>query len=521
MAFLRQAMAGQRRPLMAGIACAGFAALAAVGLLAVSGWFLAGATITGLSGIAAIQAFNYLLPSAAIRAAAIIRTGARYGERMLGHRASLFALAEVRTGLFRLVAASILAGNALGRSGETASRLGKDVDALEDAVIRRISRPGAWAAGGAGLIAALAMGWRAAAVYILALAAMRLAARRMVASRLPAVEARLAASYTALQADYADMAGPAPDIAVYGLAPAMTAALDQSARTCDEAQMELARAQASVQATQTIIATLALAGMVLLATASAPMLALGLLAAMAALEGWGGLAASDLRKHEVDQAAARLDRMSAGDFRQNTAPAISRNPVLCIGGANIAPGSRVLIAGASGAGKTRLVETLLGLRQDAPQALLVDGHRPQDLGLANLRPAFAHCAQDAPLVAGSVADNLALASPGLTHAAMWQALTVACAKDVVLAMPDGLQQWLGGEGARLSGGQRRRIALARALLADRAWLVLDEPSEGLDAATEARLVASLDEWLRATGTGLILTSHHPAMAALADTIVPL
>ena len=98
---------------------------------------------------------------------------------------------------------------------------------------------------------------------------------------------------------------------------------------------------------------------------------------------------------------------------------------------------------------------------------------------------------------------------------------MACADDVVRALPDGLQQWLGGDSARLSGGQRRRIALARALLADRPWLVLDEPSEGLDSATEARLVASLRAWLSETGKGLVLVSHRPAMAALAELMVDL
>ena len=512
--------------MLAGIACACLAALAAVGLLAVSGWFLAGATIAGLSGIAAVQAFNYLLPSAAIRAAALTRTSARYGERVLGHRAALFALAQVRTGLFRRVAASVLAGNALGRSGETASRLGKDVDALEDAVIRRISRPGAWAAGGVGLIGALAMtggtiGWQAAAVYLVALAAMRWASRHMAASRLPEAQQKLAIAYAAQQADYAELGGPAADIAVYGLAPKLTATLGQSAHAHDEAKIELVRAHATSQALQTFIATLALVGMILLAKGSAPLFALGLLAAMAALEGWGALAASDMRTQEVDQAMQRLTLIEEGRDVWHTAPAIDRPPALCIGEMTMQPGSRLLIAGASGAGKTRLVETLLGLRADAPQALLVDGHRPKDIGLAHLRQAFAYCAQDAPLVAGSLADNLALARPGLSHEAMWQALRVACAEDVVEALPDRLYQWLGGDGTRLSGGQRRRIALARALLADRPWLVLDEPSEGLDAAIEARLVSHLDLWLRATGTGLILISHRPAMAALAGTKVQL
>jgi ATP-binding cassette subfamily C protein CydC len=125
------------------------------------------------------------------------------------------------------------------------------------------------------------------------------------------------------------------------------------------------------------------------------------------------------------------------------------------------------------------------------------------------------------LIAGSVADNLALAHPGIPREAMEKALWVACADDVVRALPDGLVQWLGGDGARLSGGQRRRIALARSLLAQRPWLMLGEPSEGLDAATEALLIDRLGQWLDQTGTGLILISHRPAMMQLTHQTIAL
>ncbi|MFT3977136.1 MAG: ATP-binding cassette domain-containing protein, partial [Sphingomonas bacterium] len=95
------------------------------------------------------------------------------------------------------------------------------------------------------------------------------------------------------------------------------------------------------------------------------------------------------------------------------------------------------------------------------------------------------------------------------------ALETACLADDVRAMPHRLDQWVGDGGARLSGGQRKRLSLARALLAGKPWLLLDEPSEGLDMATEARLRDRLDLWLRETGTGLVVVSHRPALLALA------
>jgi ATP-binding cassette subfamily C protein CydC len=96
------------------------------------------------------------------------------------------------------------------------------------------------------------------------------------------------------------------------------------------------------------------------------------------------------------------------------------------------------------------------------------------------------------------------------------ALRIACIDDVTAG---GLDEWLGGEGARLSGGQKRRLVLARALLAERPWLVLDEPSEGLDAATEALLVERLRGWLDTTGAGLVRSATGLAMSALATQVV--
>ena len=102
--LLAQAGRAERGTLRAAIACAGLAAFGGTALLAVAGWFLTSAAIAGAGGVATVQAFNYLMPSAAIRALAILRTVARYAERLLGHRAALLTLANLRSALFARLA---------------------------------------------------------------------------------------------------------------------------------------------------------------------------------------------------------------------------------------------------------------------------------------------------------------------------------------------------------------------------------------------------------------------------------
>lgn len=124
------------------------------------------------------------------------------------------------------------------------------------------------------------------------------------------------------------------------------------------------------------------------------------------------------------------------------------------------------------------------------------------------------------MIAGTVRANLALAG-ARTDDALWDALADAALEARVRALPQGLDTWIGENGERLSGGERRRLSLARALLRDAPWLLLDEPTEGLDAATEALVVQRLDARLKRTGQGLVLVSHRSAPRALCDQELPI
>jgi ATP-binding cassette subfamily C protein CydC len=246
----------------------------------------------------------------------------------------------------------------------------------------------------------------------------------------------------------------------------------------------------------------------------------GLAAAMT-LEGLGGLAKAYEQEAGADAAATRLDAVLAHAPDAASAQASPNRPSLTFGDLVLEPGSRLVLTGPSGCGKTTVLERLLGLRSPESEEcrnerLLVGGEDPS----THTRPAFAHAPQDAALIAGTVRANLVLAGV-YSDDALWEVLADAALDARVRALPQGLDTWIGENGERLSGGERRRLSLARALLRGAPWLLLDEPTEGLDAATEALVVQRLDARLKRTGQGLVLVSHRPAPRALCDQELPI
>ena len=523
--LLRDATRRQRRSTAVAIGLAMVAALAGVALLALSGWFLTGAAIAGAGGMVSVRAFNYLLPSAGIRGLAIARTLSRYGERLFSHRVALFALADLRPALFARLAATDPSRALARSSGDMAARLGSDVDALEDSVVRKVTVPGALAGAAAGLIAASLAGWPAALVLLAGLAAMRVSSRMITPRLLTQPRQDHAAALNRLKADYASYAACSGEIAVYGLDAQVIAALDPHARALDGARAAIVRGEVLIQSVQLVLAALTVMGVLALANGGAALVALAALAAAAAADNWSALARTDMERLRVQDAIERLESIAMLPTRQADAGSVAAEASITFtidGKPHILkPGGRLLIAGPSGSGKSRLLGTLIGLRDDAPEGIAVSGQDVGALGLERLRPLFAYAPQDAGLIAGTVADNLRLARPGITEAEMWQALETACLAQTVRSLPQGLAEWLGDNGARLSGGQRKRLALARALLAQKPWLVLDEPSEGLDPETEHALCQRLSAWLDRTGTGLVLVSHRSGLHALARQMVTL
>jgi ATP-binding cassette subfamily C protein CydC len=507
---------------------------ASVLLLGLSGWFLTGAAIAGLGGLATAQAFNVLLPSAGIRLLAILRTAFRYLERLSGHAAALKALAAIRPTLYASLAAAPPAQALALSRGEASARLVQDVDAVETRLIRLSAPWGAGAAVAAGLAMAAPAGWAPALVVALAVAAtvlgVRILFRRLTARTGPALQRAGGDLKDALAA----YAAAAPELRVYGVQDRAAAEIAAKGARLDALRREAVAAGGWAAVLQGAILGLAVALVLALShDAATPLAAMAGLATAMALEGLTGVGKAFEQAAGAEAAAERLDAVLVHEPGVASAQGSLDRLDLGFGDLTLEPGSRLVLTGPSGCGKTTLIERLLALRsplsarsdksrdeRKEEMALVLNGRPIDALSAPVLRAAFAHAPQDAAMIAGTVRANLALAGARADEA-LWDALADAALEARVRALPQGLDTWIGENGERLSGGERRRLSLARALLRDAAWLLLDEPTEGLDAATEALVVARLDARLKRTGQGLVLVSHRPAPRALCDQQLPI
>ncbi len=516
-ALIRAQEKAQRPRLLAASVTAALVSAGAVLLLGLSGWFITAAALAGAAGPAVAHVFNYMVPSAMIRFFAIVRTASRYGERVTGHDAALKALAALRPQLFLGLARAPTTKALSLAGGEASARLVQDVDAVQDRFVR-LSTP--WGAG-AGLVAGVGMaalaGW-APALVVASAAALGVLLAVVIGRRFaePAGQ-RLQQASGALKTEFAALAAAAPELQAYGMKAWAADRLAEHGDAVEGAAERLARAGGLIMASQSLAMAIGVAGAALAAGAGAPALtALSMLAAVATVESAGTLLNALRQNGAVKAAVQRLGELL--DEEAPASPIAAVSPSLRLPGADltVAPPQRLVIIGPSGAGKTTLIERMMGLRPASPGEILHGDADAAALGAETLRPLFAYAPQQAVLLTASVRENLRLAAPSASDDDLWAALEDAALADRIRAAPGGLDAPVGENGARLSGGERRRLGLARAYLRPAPWLVLDEPTEGLDAATEAQVLERLCARLHHSGQGLIVVSHRPAPLALCD-----
>lgn len=513
-----------------GILVAIIPAAAGILLLGVSGWFITAAAIAGMAG----AVLNIFAPSAIIRALAIGRTAGRYGERVLTHDATFRFLTRLRNAVFAGFARNGVDGR---RSGTALNRLTRDISAL-DTIYLRLVVPLVLA--GIASICLLLVWSRMSGALLLA-GAIFLAlwgALFWVAFARPdrrnARRADAAAEAMSLRA--ADLAAGRRDLAVYG-------GLGRAAEAVEAAGERLLAADDAldVQANRLVCAS-SLLGQVFLAVTLvvcawgaleatlSPAVAVGLILVVIALPELMAMALPGLSKlprtalsagrarrlraepaasaagdlpvlrHAAGEAAPVL-RFEAVTFRY---PGAERDVVSNLS-LDVAPGEVVAIAGRSGCGKSTLAALAARLRVPDNGSVLLKGKNLQNVDETDLRARVTVLGQRPYLFNDTVAANLRIANPHATDGELWAALAQASLSERISAGPDGLETVLGEGGLGLSGGEQRRVALARAFLTQPDLFILDEMTEGLDADTSADV---LERFLAFKGNAAVLMIAH-------------
>jgi ATP-binding cassette subfamily B protein/subfamily B ATP-binding cassette protein MsbA len=194
-------------------------------------------------------------------------------------------------------------------------------------------------------------------------------------------------------------------------------------------------------------------------------------------------------------------------------------PVLREVSLEVEPGQTLALVGASGVGKTTLVEFIPRFFDPSQGSVTVDGHDVRDVQLESLRAQIALVLQEPFLFPLSIADNIAFGKPSASRAEIEAAAIAANAHDFISRLPLGYDTILGERGITLSGGERQRVSIARALLKDAPILILDEPTSALDAATEQSILQALERLMQGRTTFII--AHRLSTIRRADRIVVL
>jgi len=516
--------------IMAAAGLSSAAAMCTIGLAASSAWLIATAALrppllTLQAGIAAVQAF------------ALGRAALRYAERLTGHDATLRILADLRVRVYQGLMRRAPAGMAAERRGELLSNLTADIDAAQDLFLKVLLPVAGIVLSGAALLlfdlaalpaAALVLG---AGLGIAALAAPAVA--RFTARR---AEQRTQAGRADLADHTVELLDALPDLVAYGAADGRVAqiAQDDSRLAALERRGALgsglgtALTTCASAATSAALAVLAL-GAVRAGQLGGPMAAAVVLAPLALFELSAALPDA---ARAYDRGRSGWDRLRRVADAPALVPTPARPVALAWGGAStlafdrvdaawpdcdrtvlrdvsfqLRASEQITLTGPSGAGKSTLAQLAARALDPVGGSVRIDGVDLRDTDPDEVRRLVAVCGQDAHLFDTTIRENLRIGRPDADDSALWRTLALVCLDAWVESLPDGLGTRVGQLGDAVSGGERQRIALARALLSRAPVLVLDEPTAHLDAATAAAVEDGLRRELR--GRTVIWIRHVP------------
>lgn len=505
--------------------------LASIGLLSLSGWFLAASSLAGLAGL---YTFNYMLPAAGVRGAAIFRTAGRYAERVVSHDATFRVLAHLRVFTFSKLLPLSPGGLAGFQKAEILNRLVADVDTLDHLYLRVISP----------LISALVViivvtvGLSYLDVGLaLILGAIMLALLLLLPVMFYRAGQPIGRDLTRLRGEYrAELGGwlqGQSERVIFGAEAQSRQQLDDIQRRWLNRQQQQAKLSGLSQALMIAASGLTLCLLLWLASggisvlpAPGALLALFVFTPLAAFEALGPVAGAFQHFGQVMASASRVSQIigqrpavvfpTRGPARTSQARISIQGvsftypeqplPVLNKINLEIQAGEHIALLGKTGCGKSTLAQLLTRAWDPQHGCILLNDVPLVDYQESTLRSMVTVLSQRVHVFNSTLRDNLLLAAPASSDERLHEVLRQV--KLDSLLEDAGLNAWLGEGGRQLSGGEQRRLGLARALLHDAPLWILDEPTEGLDAETERHMLELLESCCK--NKTLLMITHRLA-----------
>ena len=514
--------------------------LASIGLITLSGWFLSASAMVGVSGL---YSFNYMLPAAGVRGAAITRTAGRYFERLVSHDATFRVLQHLRVSTFSKLLPLSPAGLARFRQGDLLNRIVADVDTLDHLYLRVISP----LVGALITIMVVTIGLSILDVTLaLTLGGIMLLTLLLLPPLFYRAGKPTGEKLTTLRGEYRQqvtswLQGQA-ELTIFGASERYRAQMENTELSWHDAQRRQSELTALSQAVMLLINAVAVLAMLWLAaggvggdTQPGALIALFVFCALAAFEALAPVTGAFQHLGQVIASAVRITQITEYPpevrFSDSQTPppaqvaltldnvsfSYPQQPQKALDGISlqINAGEHIAILGRTGCGKSTLLQLLTRAWDPAVGEIAINGQPLASLSEPVLRASISVVPQRVHLFSATLRDNLLLAAPTATDDTLAAILTQVGLEK--LLDESGLNSWLGEGGRQLSGGELRRLAVARALLHDAPLLLLDEPTEGLDATTESQILDLLERVTE--GKTVLMVTHRLRGLSRFDRII--
>lgn len=516
-----------------GVLASVITALASVTLMATSGWFIAAMGLAGVAGVT----MNYFTPAAIIRGCAIARTGGRYGERLITHEATFRLIKQLRIWLYKKMQNLSLLELGQMRSGDILAHIRGDIDNLERFYLGFLVP----VLGGiiVALVAVIALGF-----FDITLASIAGFSFIMAGLILPVIAFKIALPYEMkivtnmadLKAHLSETIQGMSEIIVYDQQGISRQTLESHNRDLLENEIKIQSISALFFACFMAIALITIVGALWIGfdlldvgIIDAPYLALIGLLFMAIFETLGTMPIAFQGLGGALRSAARIFAMTdkgdnAIEGDQNAENLPDKCDITCIAlrfahdqrahdviknlSLTLGAGTSLCISGPSGSGKTTLMNLLLKQYQPSAGSITMGGVDITRISKPQLFKAFSVLEQNPYIFDVSIADNLRLAGTDASDASLREACEIVELHGYISSLETGYNTYVGEHGQSLSGGQMKRLAIARCLLKSAPILVLDEPGEGLDYAMEKRILKRIIARAKENRQTVILITHR-------------